>query len=126
MIGGRPKAAGSRILIIDDNLDLAENIAEILEMEGYRTEISTSAEDALPRALDEGVEFVVTDYRLPGINGAEFVRRVRAEGGKVQAVVISAYSDESTRSAAKDAGAQFLPKPLDLSALKRFVREGSG
>jgi DNA-binding response OmpR family regulator len=115
-----------RILIIDDNLDLAENIAEILEMEGCRTEISTSAEEALPRALEEGVEVVVTDYRLPGINGAELVRRIRAERGQVRAVVISAHSDESTRAAARSVGAQFLPKPLDLSALKRFVHEGAG
>ncbi len=54
------------VLIVDDNQDLAENIAEILSMRGYTTEIATSAEEALPKAIPDGPWLLVTDYRLPG------------------------------------------------------------
>ena len=63
-----------RVLIINNNVDLADNIAEILQMEGHATEVAVSAEDALSKTLSTQPDVVVTDYRLPGISGAAFVR----------------------------------------------------
>jgi CheY-like chemotaxis protein len=111
-----------RILIIDDNLGLAENIAEILEMHGYSTEVATSAEEALAKVGLPPPDVVVTDYRLPGIDGASLVRRLGGMGMRVNAVVISAFTDEGTIEDAKSAGAAFLPKPVDFEALGRLVR----
>src|SRR5664279_3829501 len=113
----------ARVVIVDDNLALAENIAEILILEGFPSEIFGSAEEALPTALSEGVAIVVTDYRLPGMTGPKFVMRIRAQGKHLRAVVISAYSDERTMTAASEAGAHFLPKPMDYVWLSNFVRE---
>lgn len=111
-----------RIVIVDDNLELAENIAEILSLDGYASEVFGSAEDALP-AVSEGVVIVVTDYRLPGMTGAELVKRIRQQHKQLHAVVISAYTDERTVRAAREAGARFLPKPVDFAWLSTFVRE---
>jgi CheY-like chemotaxis protein len=113
--------ARRRILIIDDNLGLAENIAEILEMHGYVTEVAVSAEEALSK-VGPPPDVVVTDYRLPGINGATLVRRLAEIGIRVNAVVISAFTDDRTIEDAKRAGAAFLPKPVDFEALGRLVR----
>jgi DNA-binding response OmpR family regulator len=115
-----------RVLIVDDNLELAENIAEVLEIEGFLTEVTGSAEEALPKALHQEIATVVTDFRLPGMSGAEFVGHVRRQRQHVHAVVISAYTDDATVAAAKTVGAAFLPKPLDLRLLTRFVRERQG
>jgi DNA-binding NtrC family response regulator len=109
------------VLVVDDNEDLAENIAEILSLRGFHPVIASSAEDALPKALPEGPEILVTDFRLPGMTGADLVRRVRAQRQGVRAVVISAYTDDRTISAAKAAGAEFLPKPVDFGALSRLL-----
>lgn len=122
----RRETGTPRVLIVDDNLEFAENIAEILEIEGFLTEVSGSAEEALPRALAEEVATVVTDFRLPGMTGAELVDQVRRHRQHLHAVVISAYSDEATVTAARAAGAAFLPKPLDFALLTRFVRERDG
>jgi DNA-binding response OmpR family regulator len=111
----------NRVLIVDDNQDLAENIAEILAMRGYATEIATSAEEALPKALPDGPAMLVTDYRLPGMTGADLVREIRQKREAVRAVVISAYTDERTISAARSAGADFLPKPVDFTSLSRLL-----
>jgi DNA-binding NtrC family response regulator len=115
------RIAAERVLIVDDNVNLAENIAEILQMAGYVTEVASSAEEALPRALAERPAVVVTDYRLPGENGVELVKTIRRTHAQVRAVVISGYADEPAIRAAHDAGAAFLPKPVDLVALSRLI-----
>jgi DNA-binding NtrC family response regulator len=118
-----PQGTQRRILIIDDNVGLAENIAEILEIYGYATEVVGSAEEALARTGLPAPDVVVTDYRLPGINGANLLRRLVDLGVHVNAVVISAYTDDSTIADAKNAGAAFLAKPIDFEALGRLVHD---
>lgn len=119
-------AAGlRRILIIDDNADLAENIAEILQMEGHVTDVAASGEEALLKHIDSELDVVVTDYRLPGMSGAEFLRQIRRRWLNVQTVVMSAYSDEQTMGEARTLGASFFAKPVDFKRLARLVREGT-
>jgi len=114
-----------RVLIVDDNLSLAENIAEILQIDGHITRFVGSAEEALPNALEDEPDVVVTDYRLPGINGAMFVKEFLCTHTRARAMVISAYTDTTTIAAAMNAGATFMGKPLDLKLLGRWVGEGS-
>ena len=115
-------AEPTRILIVDDNVELAENIAEILQIDGFATEVANSAEEAIPAALGRTVRVIVTDYRLPGMSGAELVKLIREHRSDVTAVVISAYTDDRTITDAHEAGAEFLPKPVDFSQLASFVR----
>jgi two-component system, OmpR family, response regulator VicR len=110
-----------RVLIVDDNIQLAENIAEILAYEGFRTDVAVSAEEALKKVPTYSPEVVVTDYRLPGMNGAQLVRTLRTAGLRARAVVISAHTDDVTIQEARDAGAHFVPKPLDLTKLSVLV-----
>jgi DNA-binding NtrC family response regulator len=114
-----------QILIVDDNLALAENIAEILQIDGHATRVAGSAEEAFPSGREDEPDVVVTDYRLPGINGAVFVRQLLAARTRVRAMVISAYTDATTIAAATDAGATFMAKPLDFALLGRWVGAGS-
>jgi CheY-like chemotaxis protein len=109
------------VLVVDDNQDLAENIAEILGLRGFAAVIATSGEEALPRALADGPDLLLTDFRLPGMTGAELVRRLRQHLRGLRAVVMSAYTDDHTIAAAQDAGANFLPKPVDLTALSQLI-----
>ncbi len=114
-----------RVLIVDDNADLADNIAEILQMDGHVTDIAASAEEAFAKALEGDPEIVVTDFRLPGMSGADFVRRLRTAQIHVRAVVISAFTDDRTMREAKDAGAAFIAKPVDFLLLSKWIGEGS-
>jgi CheY-like chemotaxis protein len=114
-----------RVLIVDDNVDLADNIAEILQIDGHVTEVAGSGEEALEKALGADLDVIVTDYRLPGISGAVFIERIRQRGSAFLAVVISAYTDDETIEEARQAGATFMAKPLDFKALSHWIETGS-
>ena len=110
-----------RVLIVDDNVDLADNIAEILRIEGHATQVAASAEEGLSKALENEPDVVVTDFRLPGINGAVFVKKFLVTRMHVRAMVISAYTDDTTIEEAKAAGAAFMGKPLNYVRLSAWV-----
>ena len=114
-----------RVLIVDDNVEMAENIAEILQMDGHSTEVAESAEEALPKAVLSQPDVLLTDYRLPGMNGAEFVRQFCGSRERVLAIVMSAYTDEMTIRNAKESGASFMAKPVNYKLLAHWVRTGS-
>jgi CheY-like chemotaxis protein len=109
------------VLIVDDNLAYAQNIAEILETRGCSTTVFETAEEALPRALGPEVACVITDYKLPGMSGVELVRRLRREQPHVRLILISAFADDEVVDDARALGAEFLPKPVDFGLLHRIV-----
>ena len=74
-----------KILIVDDHIDLAENLAEILENAGYETVVADSAEAALDRLERKDIGALITDYRLPGRNGAELIAELRRRGDRIPA-----------------------------------------
>ena len=113
---------GRNALVVDDNVALAENIVEMLELAGYVVAIAASAEEAIPKAIAGQFAFIVTDYRLPGLNGAELIKSVRRYGQRIRAVIISAYSDEGTITEAYEAGiSDFISKPIDFARLTRVL-----
>ncbi len=115
-----------KILVVDDHVALAENIAEILEVVGYEAIVADSAESALARVEEPGVEIValITDFKLPGRSGAELIRELRRGGHDVPVLVMSAYTDEGTIQDSERAGAlHVIPKPVDVSGLLTRVAE---
>jgi len=114
-----------RVLIVDDNVDLADNIAEILQLDGYVTDVASSGEEGLEKALGADLDVIVTDYRLPGISGAVFIERIRQQRSSFLAVVISAYTDDQTIREAREAGATFMPKPVDFKVLSHWIQTGA-
>jgi DNA-binding NtrC family response regulator len=111
-----------RVLVVDDHLDLAENIAEILEGAGFRTAIAASAEAALGRIAAGDITALITDFRLPGLSGAQLIAELRRRGSNIPAVVMSAYTDDATIASARRAGAlEVLSKPVEIPRLIALV-----
>lgn len=107
-----------RLLLVDDNLELAENLAEILDDLGYESDIATSAEDALERINTTRYLGIITDLRLPGCSGVELLVQLRAQGHTCPVVLISGYAAPEDQERAEAAGAlDVLPKPVDLQRL---------
>jgi DNA-binding response OmpR family regulator len=107
-----------RVLVVDDQIELAENIAEILQGIGFQTEVAGSAEEGLERVGRGGITAVVTDFKLPGQSGAQLIEELRRRGERMPVLMMSAYTDEATIDRSRAAGAWFfLPKPVPLVTL---------
>ena len=112
-----------RILVVDDQIELAENIAEVLQGLGFETVVASSAEDGLAVIKQGGITALVTDFKLPGRSGADLIADIRHAGVRIPALMMSAYTDERTIDASQAAGAWlFLPKPVPLAALMEAFR----
>ena len=106
------------MLVVDDQIELAENIAEILQSIGFQTEVAGSAEEGLARVARGGITAVVTDFKLPGQSGAQLIEELRRRGERMPVLMMSAYTDEATIDRSRAAGAWFfLPKPVPLATL---------
>src|SRR6188768_1339990 len=97
-------ALQGQILVVDDQVALAENIAEVLAMFGYRSAVASSAAEAL-LLFNDGVAALITDFRMPEMSGAELIAEIRRRGSQIPALVITAHTDDGTIRASTDAGA---------------------
>lgn len=112
-----------RILIVDDHVESAEGLAELLDIWGHETRIAHDAASAVAVALTMRPTVALLDLGLPGMDGCELARRLRAEGlddTLLLALTGSDAPDDRARVAA--AGfAHHLVKPVDLQRLQRLL-----
>ena len=112
------------ILVVDDEEGIREAISQFLGSQGYATEDCESAEEALEKLQRGSYALIVTDMKLPGIDGIEFSKRVKKTAADSSIVVITAYGNipnalEAIRFGADD----YLLKPFTLQALDHSVRK---
>jgi two-component system response regulator CpxR len=101
------------VLVIDDDAGLCELVAEYLEPEGYRVEAVHDGEAGVERALSGEHALAVLDFMLPGINGFEVLRRIRARS-RLPIVMLTARGDDVDRIIGLEIGADdYLPKPFN-------------
>lgn len=116
----------SRLLIVEDNGDLAENLAEILASRGHDVVVAPSAEAALVELATGKFSGVLTDLRLPGRSGLELIAQLREQADPTPVVLMTAFADARATRSAQVAGAlAVLFKPLDISRLFKLVSEFS-
>ncbi|MDT5270257.1 MAG: two-component system, OmpR family, response regulator [Acidobacteriota bacterium] len=102
------------ILIIDDDRELCELVAELLGEEGFAIEFVNRSDAGLERALSGEHALVVLDVMMPGMNGFEVLRRLRAEGSDVHVMMLTARGDDVDRIVGLEIGADdYLPKPFN-------------
>jgi two-component system, OmpR family, response regulator CpxR len=119
-----------QILIVDDDRELCELVAELLSEEGFRVEVANRGDEGLRRALAGEQSLVVLDVMMPGMNGFELLRRLRAEGSCVPVLMLTARGDDVDRIVGLEIGADdYLPKPFNprelvarIQAILRRVR----
>ena len=103
---------------VDDDFRVRESIQSLTESAGYTALVFSSAEEFLQSGTLAGTICLVTDVRMPGMDGIELQRRIRIERPQLPVIFISAHFDDDTRQRALDAGAiAFLYKPFDATEL---------
>ncbi len=113
-----------RILIVDDDPDIRKSLPGGLSALGAEIATAKDGEDALAKVASEPPDMVLTDVRMPGLDGVELLRLLRDRAPTVDVILMTAYDDMPTVVAGMREGARdFLVKPLDLHDLRRVVRE---
>jgi two-component system response regulator HydG len=108
-----------RVLIVDDERDFCELLAADLKDRGWDTSFFTQAEEALRAQPDPNLDVVLTDLRMPGIDGLALCRRIVESRPDVPVVVMTAFGSLETAVAAIRAGAyDFVTKPIEAEALQ--------
>ena len=115
--------AGLRLLIVDDNPDAADSMAMLAEMEGAQVRAAYSAAQALASIEDETPQVVLLDIGMPGMNGYEACRRIRAKfGDRITLIAVSGWGQDADKQLARDAGFDaHLTKPAEPEALARTI-----
>jgi len=113
-----------RILVVDDERAVRESLRRALELEGYEVELAEDGEQALERFGGMSpVDAAILDVLMPGIDGLEVCRRLRAAGNAVPVLMLTARAEVDSRVAGLDAGADdYLPKPFALAELLARLR----
>ena len=107
-----------RILIVDDEVNARTALAEILRDEGYAVDTAADGFKALPKLEEFAPDAVVTDLRMPGMDGLEFMRRVQDRDADIPVVVVTAYGAvDSAVQAMRRGAADYVTKPVNVEEL---------
>lgn len=115
--------APSSVLIVDDNRDLADNLGEVLQDEGYECAIAYDAKSAIDRIRAHHFDLVVTDLRMSPMDGLSVVHAARLRSQETVVVLMTAFAGDVQLDAAMAAGvADVVAKPIDTLRFVEFVR----
>jgi two-component system, OmpR family, response regulator MprA len=116
---------GMKLLVVDDERAVRESLRRALELEGYEIELAADGSEALSALQDEEPQpdAVILDVLMPGVDGLEVCRRLRASGNRVPVLMLTARDEVENRVAGLDAGADdYVTKPFALEELLARVR----
>lgn len=114
----------ARVLVVEDNSDTAESLRVLLELVGHAVRLAASGPEGVRVAAEWLPGVVLCDIGLPGFDGWEVARRLRADPGTAGArlYALTAYDSQEDRRRSREAGfEQHLAKPADFDVLLRLV-----
>jgi PAS domain S-box-containing protein len=127
--GAGMQAPGAlRVMVVDDNVDAAQMLAALLEVQGHAVCVEYDAKGALERARLEHLDVLLLDIGLPDLDGYELARRLRAQPESAHAtlVALTGYGQSQDRKEAEQAGFDhYLVKPADMDQVNEVLAEAA-
>src|SRR5579862_6645778 len=116
-------SAKGSVLVIDDENEIRESLAQLLQFEGYTTDSAPTADEGL-RRLESGLfDLVLLDINLPDRNGLDVLQQIKRESPEVGVIMITAYASTQTAFQASKQGADsYITKPWDNDKLLLEIR----
>ncbi len=115
-----------RLLVVDDDDGLRRSLSLLLAAEGYDVTAEGAPKTGLRRALSEMFDVVLCDVKMPHMDGVEFLKRYRKEGGEALVIMMSAYGGEDAAIEAMKEGAyDYLPKPFRSDEVVLTLRKAA-
>lgn len=112
-----------RILVVEDETDLREAIAEGLRLDGYAVDTCGDGADAYELLYVENYDLAILDLNLPGMDGLTVLQKIRKENKDLKVLILSARGSVSDKVTGLDAGANdYLAKPFDFEELEARIR----
>lgn len=112
------------ILVLDDHVDVAQGIAEILDLFGYDVTLAHDGPAAISAYNDQSIDVGLFDIRMPGMNGVEAFLEIRRKHPDANIIMMSGYADEELVECALKNGAHgLLPKPFEPEGMLAKVTE---
>lgn len=112
-----------RILVVEDEIDLQEAIAEGLRIEGYAVDTCSNGEDAYELAYVENYDLIILDLNLPKMDGLKVIEKIREENNELKVLILSARSSVNDKVKGLDIGANdYLTKPFEFAELEARIR----
>jgi DNA-binding NtrC family response regulator len=110
------------ILLVDDEPDLRVSLGDVLREEGHAVDVASDGEAAIARLAAQPFHLVVSDVRLPKLDGLTLLRRIRRDFPSTEVLLMTAYgSIDDAVSAMKDSAVDYLTKPFDIDHLVTAV-----
>ncbi len=116
-----------RVLIVDDEEELVSTLTERLALRDIDADGAITGAEALERVQEKEYGVVVLDVKMPGIDGLEVMKKIRAMRPKVQVILLTGRGSEKESQTGIDEGAfDYLVKPIDIEDLIKKMREAVG
>ncbi len=113
-----------KILVVDDEEGARELFNTILTDEGYHVTLAVSGEDAVSRLKADSFDLIVTDIKMPGMDGLQLLQEIRKSGMRSDVIMVTAYGEvESYLKAMSLGAAEYINKPIRIKELKRIVHK---
>jgi len=113
-----------KILVVDDEEGARELFFTILSDEGYDITLANNGEEALVRFKSDAYDLVVTDIKMPVMDGLQLLQEIRKTGSKTDVIMVTAYGEvESYLKAMSLGAAEYINKPIRIKELKRIVHK---
>jgi CheY-like chemotaxis protein len=114
----------SKVLLVDDEREFVDTLSERLLAREMASTVAYNGEDALSQVARDEPEVMVLDLKMPGIDGMEVLRKVRAERPNVEVIILTGHGSEKDRALAEELGAfAYLQKPVDIDVLTQTMKD---
>ena len=105
-----------RVLVVDDDSVITELLGIHLDRQGYTATVTSSASEGLKKIAEETYHLVISDVEMPGLDGIEFLARIREIQPSIGVVIMTAFPENHPRAVALRAGADgYIRKPFSLN-----------
>jgi CheY-like chemotaxis protein/nitrogen-specific signal transduction histidine kinase len=108
---------GARVLVVDDEPNALSALASLLEEEGFVVEAATNGVQALAKLREFAPDILVVDVEMPGLNGPDLVREIRADGTALPVILMTGHDDHDVANDQLELRASYIGKPLDIEEL---------
>jgi CheY-like chemotaxis protein len=116
----------SKVLLVDDERDFVETLSERLIMRHMGSAVAYDGESALNLIKEDEPEVMILDLKMPGIDGIEVLRRVKATRPEIEVVILTGHGSEADRDVCMELGAfAYLNKPVDIDLLSATLKQAN-